>query len=208
VRRITIMLASMALMVGVVASVAWAENIECEESTQENPCLGTNQDDTITVIFPLQDNFIDGLGGNDIIFGGEGDDFLYGGTGNDEVNCGSGNDSCFGLGGNDIVSGEEGNDTLSGGSGDDEVNCGSGNDDCLGAAGDDELRGGGGRDLLGTDNGNDTVLAGAGNDDINVAGDQQFGFQDEAFCGPGNKDFVAADPNDLVFFPTTCELPE
>jgi RTX calcium-binding nonapeptide repeat (4 copies) len=171
VRRITLMLASMALMIGVVASVAWAEDIECQVTTQEHPCLGTNQDDTITVLEPSLDNFIDGLGGNDIITGGEG------------------------------------NDTLSGGSGDDEVKCGSGNDSCFGLAGDDELRGGGGPDDLEAGNGDDTVFAGAGNDRIDVRGDQQFGFQDEVFCGPGKRDFLAADPNDLFFPPSTCELP-
>jgi Ca2+-binding RTX toxin-like protein len=163
------MLASMALMVGVVASVAWAKDIECQESTQENPCLGTNQDDTITVAAPFRDVYIFGLGGNDIIYGGEGDDTISGGSGNDEVKCGTGHDFCFGL------------------------------------AGDDELRGGGGVDYLGAGNGNDTVLGGGGNDGIFVSGDQEFGFQDEAICGPGKKDGVSADPNDLVYSSFTCE---
>jgi len=170
VRRITLMLATMALMVGVVASVAWAKDIECLESSVETPCLGTNQDDTITVAAPFLEDYINGLGGNDIIFGGEGSDTISGGSGNDEVKCGPGHDFCLGL------------------------------------AGDDELRGGGGADFLGAGNGNDTVIAGGGNDLLRVSGDQVFGFQDEAFCGPGKKDSVNADLNsDLVYGRTTCE---
>ena len=66
-KRISLFLASMALMVGVAASVAWAADIQCGPSEADNPCLGTNQDDTLTGT--SGEDFIFGLGGNDIISG-------------------------------------------------------------------------------------------------------------------------------------------
>src|SRR5215212_6001115 len=77
----------------------------------------------------------------------------------------------YGLGGPDIISGLGDGDYLSGGSGGDEVSGGAVADYILGAGG-------------------------AGGDTIHVEGDQEYGFEDEVFCGPG-EDVVILDANDI-----------
>ncbi len=52
-----------------------------------------------------------GMGGDDVITGGEGADVLHGGQGNDTIYGLGGNDNFYGNEGNDIVYGGEGNDT-------------------------------------------------------------------------------------------------
>ncbi len=82
---------------------------------------GTSGDD---VLYPTNnangDNLIDGLGGNDYLYGllgndtllgGAGDDFLYDAGGNDSMNGGTGKDTLYGYIGNDTLDGGDGEDT-------------------------------------------------------------------------------------------------
>jgi len=62
---------------------------------------------------------INGLDGNDRLFGKGGDDTLNGGNGNDYLDGGTGNDILQGGAGNDTLQGRSGHDTMSGGTGDD-----------------------------------------------------------------------------------------
>lgn len=55
--------------------------------------------------------WIDGLGGNDTIRGGNNDDMLFGGQGNDLIRGGAGNDHLDGGAGSDTLEGGEGDDT-------------------------------------------------------------------------------------------------
>ncbi|MEZ2904231.1 Ig-like domain-containing protein [Acinetobacter terrestris] len=62
---------------------------------------------------PIDNNLsysIYGLGGNDLIQGGNANDILYGGSGNDTIVGGAGNDLIVGGQGNDIMTGGEGSD--------------------------------------------------------------------------------------------------
>ena len=132
---------------------------------------------------------INGLGGNDIIFGsrnngtvgdivngGEGDDQLVGahlegelfGTGNfaDTLNGGLGNDTLQGLAGSDVLDGGSGLDDLDGNEGNDALNGGDDGDNLDGGDGNDVLRGGDGFDFLNGADGNDVLDGGDGNDNV------------------------------------------
>jgi Ca2+-binding RTX toxin-like protein len=87
-----------------------------------------------------------GLGGDDLLEGGNGLDSLWGGDGADTLEGGTGND---------VLMGEGGNDDLDGGNGDDRLIGGAGNDVLDGANGDDVLNGGAGNDALTGSLGND-----------------------------------------------------
>lgn len=103
------------------------------------------------------DSVLNGLGGNDRIFGGFGNDILLGGTGNDFVDGGSGSDILLGEDGSDRLFGKDGNDFLSGG---------TGNDFLDGGLGDDQLDGGAGTDQLNGSLGSDTLIGGTGSDSL------------------------------------------
>ncbi|MGD9615820.1 MAG: calcium-binding protein [Alphaproteobacteria bacterium] len=66
--------------------------------------------------------------GVDIINGLDGDDIIYGDAGNDTINGGDGNDSLLGEAGNEFLNGGNGADYLDGGAGTDAMTGGSGND--------------------------------------------------------------------------------
>ncbi len=101
---------------------------------------------------------IDGLGGNDVLIGGDGFDHLVGsdgddvlvnpdgtadgGQGKDRIAAGPGDDTAVEGGlGNDRLKGQRGDDRLSGGSGKDVLAGGPGFDICIGGPGDDTFRG-------------------------------------------------------------------
>ncbi|WP_304441792.1 calcium-binding protein, partial [Limnohabitans sp. JirII-31] len=69
-------------------------------------------------------NRINGLGGNDALYGGNQDDVLDGGEGDDTLGGGSGNDTLIGGAGNDTLDGGYGNDTyvFNQGDGQDTIN--------------------------------------------------------------------------------------
>ena len=80
---------------------------------------------------------INGLGGNDVLFGvqlndilngGDDDDQLYGGDGNDQMNGGNGNDRLEAGTGTDTLNGDDGNDLLFVSIGANTINGGAGSD--------------------------------------------------------------------------------
>lgn len=93
---------------------------------------------------------IDGLSGNDLMFGTDDADTMFGGADDDFI---------YGTDGNDFVGGSNGNDVVLGGAGDDTVRGGGINDQ-----GNDLISGGLGDDTLVAGNGNDTMIGGEGED--------------------------------------------
>ncbi|HHY72201.1 MAG TPA: hypothetical protein GX497_03070, partial [Bacillus bacterium] len=116
-------------------------------------------------------NILQGLGGNDTLYGANGDDQLDGGAGDDKLYGGNGADILLGGTGNDALYGENGNDVLRGGEGNDSLYGGYGNDELDGGAGNDYLDGSYGNDvyLFGRGSGEDTMYdydSTAGNMDV------------------------------------------
>ncbi|WP_158087946.1 calcium-binding protein [Neisseria dumasiana] len=100
---------------------------------------GSEQNDYLYAY--AEGSILNGLGGNDTLYGDEGNDTLNGGNGNDTLN---------GNNGNDVLNGDEGNDSLNGNSGDDTLDGGIGNDYLVGGEGSDTY-------LFGKNFGRDTV---------------------------------------------------
>lgn len=105
-RRLILLMSTVALLVTASAGVALAANV-----------FGTNGDDTLFGTAQADD--IRGKGGNDELRGGAGDDALHGGNGNDVI---------YGHGDDDILKGGFGGDRLRPGDGRDQVFGGPGND--------------------------------------------------------------------------------
>jgi serralysin len=78
-----------------------------------NQITGDNQNNTLIGINSIG-NRINGLGGNDTIYGGNGADRLFGGDGNDYLIGGNGGDYLVGGNGRDYLAGSSGNDILIG----------------------------------------------------------------------------------------------
>ena len=74
--------------------------------------FGSNHDDILAGDF--RQNWIDGLGGDDLLYGGPdgGPDFLFGSNGDDKLYGGKGNDALYGGHGDDLLRGGPGNDAL------------------------------------------------------------------------------------------------
>ena len=110
-------------------------------------------DDANGILGVQPSNLLDGLGGDDSIYGGAGPDGIRGGTGNDYV---------YGRGGNNVLAGDDGNDRLYADGGNDTMEGGAGDDVLDGAAGDDVLSGDAGSDILIRGTGSDTLFGGGG----------------------------------------------
>lgn len=80
-----------------------------------------------------------GLGGNDLLRGGDQADLLRGGPGADTLSGRQGADTLFGSPGHDALRGGFGHDELRGGSGDDVLIGGRGADACVGGGGSDRV---------------------------------------------------------------------
>jgi hypothetical protein len=80
-----------------------------------------------------------GLGGDDVLFGGDAKDCLVGGPGDDTIYGNNGSDIILGGLGHDTLYGDNGPDSMDGGDDDDYLNGGKGPDECIGGPGDDEL---------------------------------------------------------------------
>ena len=89
-----------------------------------------------------------GLGGADELLGGNDNDLLNGGEGQDTLNGNLGDDKLNGGNHNDLLNGGEGQDTLNGNFGNDKLNGGNDNDLLNGGAGQDTLTGGTDMDLF------------------------------------------------------------
>jgi Ca2+-binding RTX toxin-like protein len=115
--------------------------------TKFNPGL-TVGDDMSNVLFSKHAslNYVNGLGGNDALFGSGRTDVLVGGAGNDSLFSFNGDDGVFGGAGHDWIFAGNGNDVARGGAGDDRIRAGSGNDDVTGGTGNDVMTGGAGAD--------------------------------------------------------------
>jgi len=144
-RTTTVVLVATVLLVLLAAAAALADTITCSPgSTSDNPCWGTNGDDTLT-----------GTTSDDVMYGGPG----YGTAGN-------GDDTFDDLAGNDRISaidapatattpattplGTPGNDTTLGGPGNDTIAANDGSPDDISC-------GTGRRDIVYSDKGGDTV---------------------------------------------------
>ncbi|HUJ86770.1 MAG TPA: hypothetical protein VLX30_07975 [Burkholderiales bacterium] len=62
-------------------------------------------------------DILDGVGGNDVMSGGDGNDIMYGQSGNDTMSGGAGDDEMYGGLGDDTMTGDAGNDVMLGGLG-------------------------------------------------------------------------------------------
>ena len=98
-RRIVLVLATMALAILVAGGVALAANIKGDGS--DNVLTGTELRDTIN---PFGGNdTVYALGGNDDVRHSFGADTIYGGAGNDTLRGGRGTDTIYGGPGRDLI---------------------------------------------------------------------------------------------------------
>lgn len=154
--------------------------------------IGSNFNDGLAG--DANDNFLNGLLGNDemvgrdgddTLIGDEGNDTLFGGANEDELQGNLGNDFLSGGSDNDILEGGAGQDSLFGGANNDFISGGSSADEIFGSKGVDTLFGDGGNDLISGAADNDVIDGGAGNDTI-VGGRQN----DVLTGGTGNDRFI------------------
>ena len=142
---------------------------------------------------------LDGKAGEDCLVGEAGADTMLGAGGRDRLEGGTGNDRMSGGAGNDRLSGGTGKDRQSGGAGSDRQSGGPGADSLAGAAGRDSLDGGPGADSLNGGRGSSVLVGRGGNDRISSVNRAR----DRINCGPGRRDQVRADAQDLL---RGCEL--
>jgi Ca2+-binding RTX toxin-like protein len=156
-KRIFLLLTTMALGVLMVSSVALALNqIQCPNGTDASfpvTCVGTKAADSMSgsagydnmngkgsndQLYGHEDSDdMDGAAGNDTLSGGRGNDYLGDRAGTNTLNGGAGSDTFFAdyanrFGGNEIskISGDYGNDYVYAADGAmDTINCGAGNED-------------------------------------------------------------------------------
>ena len=123
----------------------------------------------------LDDAFLDGAEGDDLVygdatdnvlFGGVGHDVLIGNLGEDTLGGGAGKDHLNGGAGADLLNGDGGHDRIWGQAGADSISGGAGKDKMWGGTGADSITGGGSADLLFGQSGNDTLDGGAGADTL------------------------------------------
>jgi Ca2+-binding RTX toxin-like protein len=203
-RRIILLISTMALTVLVASGVALAVN---KIGTNDPDTLrGTNGADNLLgngandVLYALggRDNLLGGegkdwlLGGNERRpFGAEGDKNMVGGPGNDGLLGGIGSDNTLGGSGNDFLNGDIGSDRAVGGQGRDLIEGWTGSDRMLGQGGGDLLI-----DGAIDESSKHDVLSGGEGDDIFLA-ENVPAVKDIVWCGSGF-DRVVADSKDVV----------
>jgi Ca2+-binding RTX toxin-like protein len=147
-RGVALLLSTIGLAVLLVASAAYALDIQCPPSIGGAVCIGSNDADAMVGTDGLDS--IVGLGGNDTIRGLGAPDRLTGDgnaatvPGDDQLFGGDGSDQLFGGAGSDLLSGEEGadefaadflfnegTDTVEGGPGNDTVRAVEGQSDVI-----------------------------------------------------------------------------
>ncbi|MGX9354280.1 Ig-like domain-containing protein [Roseobacteraceae bacterium S113] len=129
-------------------------------------------------------DFVDGVGGVNLIFTGDDDDTILGGDSADTIDAGIDDDSVDAGGGDDVVFGQHGSDTILGGAGNDTIEAGNTQVGPTGELTDDV-------DLY-PDNDRDSVDGGIGNDSI-VTGDD-----DDTLIGGEGDDFLSAGIDDDI----------
>jgi Ca2+-binding RTX toxin-like protein len=165
----------------------------------------------VIVGFGADNHTIEGMGGNDYLYGDAGIDNIDGGDDNDYINGGAGADSLVGGLGNDTIDGGADNDNINGNAGDDYLIGGTGNDTINGGDDNDILDGGDNNDSLLGGNGNDALYGGAGNDTLNGeanndildGGDNNDSLlggtgNDTLYGGAGNDTLKGEDNNDYL----------
>ena len=152
------------------------------------------------------DDFIDGGPANDLIFGGSGNDEIWAGVSlldvlhgeaGDDIIIGShiGADTITGGAGNDYIRGQGGNDTIDGGDDHDLIDGGPGTDDLRGGEGDDEILGGGGAgDILRGEAGDDLLRGSDDGADVILGGPGR----DRVFGGGGNDTIDGGTGDDIL----------
>jgi Ca2+-binding RTX toxin-like protein len=135
-------------------------------------CYGTINDDIINGSDQFE--WMDGLGGNDKIYGNGDHDAISGSDGNDAIFGGVGDDGALdGGAGNDALHGGAGPDEIIGGEGDDQIYGDDDHDISFGGPGKDIIRAGLGNDFSIGGQGNDILYGSEGNDIL--IGDLQWG---------------------------------
>ena len=140
---------------------------------------GSQAADSITSLFGVTNDWINGDDGNDTIDGGAGNDCIFGGTGDDSIIGGTGNDTIEGGIGADTLNGGAGTDTLSyaGSSGAVTVNLATNTVSGGDATGDsitafEDFIGSAFADTFTGTTGNNSICGGAGNDTLTGFGGQ------------------------------------
>lgn len=141
----------------------------------------TNGRDILSV--DEENNPVNGLGGDDDIFGDWFDNRLNGGDGRDLI---------FGKGGSDVINGGEGNDVIYGGNVGFFAFGGANNDTLVGTDATDILVGGGG---------NDTLIGGLGDDILEGGAGADWFVYESYYAGSTKtiKDFNAAEGDRIIF---------
>jgi Ca2+-binding RTX toxin-like protein len=181
-KRIFMLMATMALGVLIVGGVAYAMSVTCDGTNDQDPdpgeCQGTPNADRISGTDDFGAEQIYALAGADDVVSGEGRDEVYGGRGNDVVDGYWRNDTIYGGSGDDGSA--EGTSftvtNLEGASESDKVYGGEGAD-WIDAAANDTA---GSVDRSYGEEGNDHIYTIDGNEDI-------------INCGPGTDDIVRRD---------------
>lgn len=140
--------------------------------------FGTEEKDYI-VGLKIFSNIISGVGGADILWGGDYKDIISGGEGDDKLE------------------GEDGNDFIFGGAGNDEIKGGPGDDTLYADEGDNWLVGGEGNDTLSSGPGRNALFGDTGHDILHIMGPGQF------TGGPGKDIFKVHVPASLTIPPQT-----
>ena len=166
----------------------------------------------------FSDDVIDGLAGNDIIFGDSifvfelaigGDDEIHGGAGDDAISgdgallgsCGCDPEDGGGIGGDDTIFGEAGDDTIVGDAFDALFGASQGGNDTIdGGDGDDLLLGDGFMLDEAASGGDDIITGGVGDDEIAGDGIEVFGDAaggDDMLDGGDGADLIHGDAYEM-----------
>lgn len=177
-RRLTLLLAAMGMVLLLSAGLAFAATFDCPAN---RACIGTDDPDTLNGSNGV-DPYMDGRQGSDELFANDGEYAYLQGDAFDPAN-------------NDTST--DGDDLLKGGPGWDEM---------AGLGGADTYSGGRRADYIfaeesSVNKGEDTIHSGRGNDWIEAVDETK----DTIGCGPGKHDFVFFDEGIDEVNSTTCE---